>query len=241
MGSCRFVALTGAGVSADSGLATFRDGGGLWESHRVEDVATPQAWRRDPALVWRFYQLRRARLLTAEPNAGHYALTTLEREILAAGGSFVLISQNVDDLHQRAGSRPLSMHGELLVLRCERCAATLFDREHMDPERFVPCPRCNGDRLRPDVVWFGEIPRHLDAIEAAVKDCTHFLAAGTSGAVYPAAGLLALARQAGAATFVNALEAPENLHPADVFLPGRSAQVLPRFVQDFVGGLFPED
>ena len=226
------VVLTGAGVSADSGVATFRGAGGLWEGHAIEEVATPQAWRRDPELVWRFYQMRRAALSTVEPNAAHRALAELERRLAAAGARFTLVTQNVDDLHERAGSRSLlHMHGELALLRCERCGACVRDLEHVDPERYMPCARCTHERLRPDVVWFGELPYHMDEIERAVQRCTHFLAVGTSGVVYPAAGLLQAARTWGARTYVQALEEPENVYPGDLFVPGRAAEVLPALLE----------
>ena len=222
------VVLTGAGISADSGVATFRGAGGLWEGQRIEDVATPRAWRRDPELVWRFYQLRRAALVGVVPNAAHHALVELERRLAGAGGSFLLVTQNVDDLHERAGSRNLlHMHGELAALRCERCGVRVRDLEHVDPEEFVACEACAHARLRPDVVWFGETPYHADTVERALEHCTHFLAVGTSGVVYPAAGFLELARERGAQTLVQALERPENAHRGDVFVPGRAAEVLP--------------
>ncbi|MCB9916575.1 MAG: NAD-dependent deacylase [Planctomycetes bacterium] len=230
----RIVVLTGAGVSADSGLATFRGGGGLWEQQRVEDVATPEAWARDPALVWRFYQRRRAALRDVEPNAAHHALARLERELAARGGALTLVSQNVDDLHQRAGSTVLAMHGQLARLRCEACGARVDDREHLDPARFVPCPRCAHPRLRPDVVWFGEMPLFLDEIEAAVRAAHVFLAAGTSGNVWPAAGYLALARAWSAETVVQALEPPANLDRADRFVGGHAAEALPRLVDEWL-------
>ena len=225
------VVLTGAGVSADSGVATFRGAGGLWEGQRIEDVATPEAWRRAPERVWRFYQLRRASLATVVPNAAHRALAELERRLVAAGARFTLVTQNVDDLHERAGSRALvHMHGELALLRCERCDTRVRDLARVDPAEFVPCAGCGHARLRPDVVWFGEMPYHMDAIETELARCTHFLAIGTSGVVYPAAGLLALAREQGARTWVQALERPENVHPADAFVPGRAGEVLPELV-----------
>jgi len=227
----RVVVLTGAGISADSGVATFRGGGGLWEGRRIEDVATPEAWTRDPQHVWAFYQLRRAALATVEPNAAHHALVELERFLETIGGSFALVTQNVDDLHQRAGSSPIVMHGELGVLRCERCDGRVRDRESVDPERFVPCVSCGHERLRPDVVWFGEVPFGLEAIERATTSCTHFLAIGTSGVVYPAAGYLALARAIGACTFVQCLDEPENLHPHDEFVGGRASEAVPALVE----------
>ncbi len=222
------VVLTGAGVSADSGLATFRGAGGLWEGRALEDVATPQAWRRNPELVWRFYQERRSALGSAEPNAAHRALAELESRLGAAGAGFTLVTQNVDDLHERAGSRSLlHMHGELAMLRCEGCGARVRDLLHVDPERFVSCAGCGQVRLRPDVVWFGELPYHMEEIGRALERCTHFLAVGTSGVVYPAAGFLQEARRAGARTYVQALDRPENVHGRDEFVGGRAAESLP--------------
>jgi NAD-dependent deacetylase len=229
--------LTGAGVSAESGLATFRGAGGLWEGLRIEDVATPHAWRADPARVWRFYQERRAALRRVEPNAAHRALADFERRAAAAGIDFVLVTQNVDDLHERAGSRRLlHMHGELARLACERCGRVVVDREHLDATAFVPCAGCAHDRLRPDVVWFGEVPRHLDEIGERLSTCTHFLAVGTSGVVWPAAGFLSEARAGGAHTIVQALEEPENLASADRFVPGRAGEVLPGLLAEILAG-----
>ena len=228
MSSLQIVCLTGAGVSADSGLSTFRDAGGLWEGHAVEEVATPEGWAADPALVWRFYQLRRGALAGVEPNAAHLALADFEERLVAAGHGFTLVTQNVDDLHERAGSRRLlHMHGELARLRCEACGERIHDLERTDPGAFLACAACGHPRLRPDVVWFGEIPMHLAAIEDAMHGCTHFLSIGTSGVVYPAAGLLAAARSRGATTIVNSLDAPENLNALDRFHPGRAAACLP--------------
>jgi NAD-dependent deacetylase len=226
-----FVVLTGSGASADSGLATFRGSGGLWEGQRVEDVATPRAWRRDPAAVWRFYQERRAALARVQPNAAHRALFALEQGLAARGGAFTLATQNVDDLHERAGSTPLHVHGTLFHLGSERCGARVRDLERLDPQRFVPCAACGHARLRPDVVWFEERVRHVDALVQALEGCTHFLAIGTSGQVWPVAGLLSLAREHGARTIVNALEPPENLGAGDEFLPGRAAEVVPALVE----------
>lgn len=228
------VVLTGAGVSADSGLATFRGAGGMWEGQRAEEVATPEAWARDPEMVWRFYQLRRALLREVEPNPAHLALARLETELEAAGHSFTLISQNVDNLHQRAGSTAIAMHGALATLRCERCGGRVEDLEFLDPHAFLPCPSCDFERLRPDVVWFGEMPLHLDRIDRATRSATHFLSCGTSGYVYPAAGLLAVARESSAETFVNSLDEPENLDSRDRFLPGKAAEVVPRLVEEWL-------
>ncbi len=236
MSARRIVVLTGSGISADSGIATFRGAGGLWEGQRIEDVATPRAWRRDPAKVWAFYQRRRAQLAArgegaVAPNAAHRALRELELVLAARGDAMLLVTQNVDDLHERAGSAPLHVHGTLAHLACERCAVRVHDLEHVDPEVFVPCAACGHARLRPDVVWFEEIPRHLDAVADWVAGCTHFVAIGTSGLVWPVAGFLQAARARGACTIVNALEAPENLHPRDEFLPGRAVEVVPGLVR----------
>ncbi len=221
------VVLTGAGVSADSGVATFRDAGGLWEGQRPEDVATPEAWTRDRAMVWRFYQKRRAQLATVQPNAAHRALATFATRCARSGVRFMLITQNVDDLHARAGSVALPMHGELASLRCERCGARVRDLDHVDPAQFSPCAACGHEALRPDIVWFGEAPYFLAEIEAAMSTCTHFLAIGTSGNVWPAAGLLGAARGRGATTYVQALEEPSNLDPRDRFVVGRAAVEVP--------------
>ena len=226
------VILTGAGVSADSGIPTFRGPGGLWEGHRIEEVATPEAWERDPVLVWRFYQMRRARLLESQPNEAHRALARLEETLSRARLPLLLVTQNVDDLHERAGSRPVHMHGELARVRCESCGYTPRDLEHLDPATFLPCGWCSHPRMRPDVVWFGEMPYHLEQIGQALAACSHFIAIGTSGLVYPAAGFLSEARARGARTWVNSLDPPENLHEADRFLPGRAAEVVPRLVAE---------
>lgn len=228
------VVLTGAGISADSGVDTYRDAGGLWEGHRFEEVATPEAWARDRGLVWRFYQLRRQQLDAVEPNAAHRALVRLEEELGARGEGFTLVTQNVDDLHQRAGSTVLPMHGELARLRCETCGARPVDREHLAEDEFVDCPSCGAGPLRPDVVWFGEMPYHLPEIEAAVARCTHFIAIGTSGAVYPAAGYLSHARAGGAWTACQGLAEPDNLDPRDAFLGGRASEVVPALVEDLL-------
>jgi NAD-dependent deacetylase len=186
------VVLTGAGISAESGLSTFRDADGLWEGHRVEDVATPEGFAADPDLVHDFYDQRRAALDTVRPNAAHDALATLERRWAEpGGGEFLLVTQNVDDLHERAGSTNLlHMHGGLRTAWCLACdthpvwsGSTLA----------APCPACGARALRPDVVWFGEVPRGLDAVDRALRDVDLFVSIGTSGAVYPAAGFVQFA------------------------------------------------
>ena len=226
-GPIHVVVLTGAGVSADSGVRTFRDAGGLWEGRRPEDVATPEAWAAQRELVWRFYQERRSVLPSVQPNAAHLALAALERQLTAANFDFTLATQNVDDLHERAGSSPLHMHGELACLRCEACGARLRDLERTDPAHALPCADCGHAALRPDVVWFGELPYHLERIERDLRAATHVLAVGTSGQVWPAAGFLSAARDWGAAIWVQALERPANAQRDDRFVAGRAAEVLP--------------
>ena len=191
------VILTGAGISAESGLATFRGPDGLWEGHRVEDVCTPEALARDPALVLEFYDMRRRALTEVQPNPAHEALARLDAEW---PGGLLIVTQNVDDLHERAGARRLiHIHGELLSALCRRCGARSRFEDDMigDP----PCPACAvRGGLRPDIVFFGEIPYHMDEIEAALSHADLFVSIGTSGAVYPAAGFVQLARAVGADT-----------------------------------------
>jgi len=181
------VILTGAGISAESGLRTFRDADGLWEEHRVEDVATPEAFDRDPDLVLRFYNQRRRELQDVEPNAAHRALARLEQEW---PGPVLLVTQNVDDLHERAGSENLiHMHGELLKIRCLTCQVVFPCSGDIHLE--TACPRCRASFcLRPHIVWFSETPLGLERIYDAVQHCVLFTAIGTSGSVYPAAGLV---------------------------------------------------
>ena len=180
----RVVVLTGAGVSAESGLATFRDAEGLWEGHNPDEVATPGAFARDPALVQRFYDERRAALTNVLPNSAHLALAQLEQ---ALGDDLLLVTQNIDDLHERAGSsRVLHLHGELRSALCTSCQS-----RHRWLGRLLArpaCPSCGAQRLRPDVVWFGEFPYRMSEVFSALKDADIFCAIGTSGVVYPAAG-----------------------------------------------------
>ena len=191
----RIVILTGAGISAESGVPTFRGPDGLWEGHRVEDVATPQAFRRDPVLVQRFYDLRREALARVEPNAAHKALARLDAEW---PGELLLVTQNVDDLHERAGSRRLlHMHGELKSAWCPACDGRFRWETGLSGE--TRCPACSAPKsLRPDIVWFGERPYHMDEIDHALMAADLFVSIGTSGNVYPAAGFVDLARHAGA-------------------------------------------
>lgn len=220
------VILTGAGISAESGLGTFRDEDGLWSRFRIEDVATPSAFARDPHKVHAFYNLRRAAMRAAQPNAAHRALADLERR---HAGRFLLVSQNVDDLHRRAGSRRVvAMHGALDDARCGACGHVWTAPDSLDP--LSPCPACAAQASRPDVVWFGEPVRHLEQIVAAVERADLFALIGTSGNVHPAAGLMAMARAHGAATVEMNLEPSEVSDDADRLLLGPASQVVPRWV-----------
>ncbi|RZA06285.1 MAG: NAD-dependent deacylase [Proteobacteria bacterium] len=184
------VVLTGAGVSQESGIKTFRDANGLWENHRLEDVASPEAFARNPKLVHEFYNLRRAQLKSTKPNAAHLSLAKLEAEW---PGNFLLVSQNVDDLHERAGSKKLfSMHGQLTQIRCSSCEAAPSPH-HEDLSVASVCPLCQrAGGMRPHIVWFGEVPLFLDEIYRALSQADIFVAIGTSGNVYPAAGFVSL-------------------------------------------------
>jgi NAD-dependent deacetylase len=196
------VVLTGAGISAESGLATFRGPGGLWEGHRVEDVCTPEALADDPELVHRFYDDRRAALADVEPNAAHRALARLDAEW---AGGLLIVTQNVDDLHERAGAKRLiHMHGELLSALCASCGDRGAWAGRLPPG--TACGACDSLALRPDIVFFGEMPYRMDEIDAAIRDCDLFVSIGTSGAVYPAAGFVQTARYVGAATLEMNLE-----------------------------------
>ena len=191
----RIVILTGAGLSAESGVPTFRGVDGLWEGYRVEEVASPEAFKHRPELVHRFYNLRRAALKTVMPNAAHESLVRLEREW---PGSFLHITQNVDDLNERAGAQKLlHMHGQLAKVRCVWCRVVLDWQEDLFVETL--CPECGkAGKLRPDIVWFGEMPYHIDEITRALETVDIFICIGTSGVVYPAAGFARLAAENGA-------------------------------------------
>jgi NAD-dependent deacetylase len=227
--AAKVAVLTGAGISAESGLATFRGSGGLWEGHRVEDVATPRAFQRDPALVWRFYNLRRANLAKVSPNPGHHALVDLEKRL---GANFTLVTQNVDGLHQAAGSRNvLEIHGGLRRVRCVGCASVT----DCGAEALPDLPRCQpcGQLLRPDVVWFEEpLPEEIwkRSVEA-VQRCDCFLVVGTSAVVYPAAGLIDVARMEGADVIEVNVQPSAASARADVLLLGLSGTVLPELIK----------
>ncbi len=190
------VVLTGAGISAESGLKTFRDADGLWENHRIEEVATPEAFVRNPELVQRFYNARRQQLSEVSPNSAHAALAEFEQTF---NGRFLLVTQNVDDLHERAGSHNLRhMHGELKKVRCLLCNS-VHNRDS-DIDGNTQCPACGRNALRPHIVWFGEMPFYMEEIYQALEQCDLFISIGTSGHVYPAAGFVEVARQSGAHT-----------------------------------------
>jgi NAD-dependent deacetylase len=222
------VILTGAGVSAESGLQTFRAADGLWEDHRVEDVATPEAFARDPALVQRFYDMRREAIMAARPNPAHAALARLDA---AWPGRLLIVTQNIDDLHERAGARRvLHMHGEGLSAWCIACDArlpwtgTLLDNP--------PCQSCGARALRPDIVWFGEMPYRMDEIFVALREADLFVSIGTSGAVYPAAGFVRQARECGARTLELNLERSQGSTWFHESRLGPASEVVPEWVEE---------
>jgi NAD-dependent deacetylase len=220
------VVLTGAGISAESGLATFRGPDGLWEGYRVEDVCTPQALIRDPELVHRFFDERRAALATVKPNIAHRALARLDSEW---AGDLLIVTQNVDDLHERAGARRLiHMHGELNSALCAACG----DRGAWDG-RLAPgtaCGACDALTLRPDIVFFGEMPYAMETIYRALEGCDLFVSTGTSGAVYPAAGFVEAARAAGARTLEMNLEPSLGSRQFDDVRIGPAGMLVPAWV-----------
>jgi NAD-dependent deacetylase len=229
----RIVVLTGAGISKESGLDTFRDKDGLWQRVRIEDVATPEAFARDPARVQSFYNARRRNVLNPEirPNAAHGALARLER---AFPGELLLVTQNVDNLHERAGSQNLiHMHGELLKVRCLACEAVQVCQGDLSPAAVCGGCRQKG-RLRPHVVWFGEMPFEMDRIQAALATCDLFLSIGTSGNVYPAAGFVAEARAAGAHSVELNLEPSEGRHHFGEAHHGPATEIVPAYVESLL-------
>lgn len=228
----KIVLLTGAGISAESGLGTFRAEGGLWAQHRIEDVATPEGFARDPKLVMEFYNARRAQAAKAEPNAGHQALARLEAEF---DGEVVLVTQNVDDLHEKAGMRRvMHMHGALTGALCGACA-------HRWPANMVMapgdgCPKCAAAAARPDIVWFGEMPNDMEEIYDHLAQADLFASIGTSGNVYPAAGFVAEARRHGAETIEFNLERSAVGSQFDDIRIGSASQTLPAWVAEVLGG-----
>jgi len=228
------VVLTGAGISRESGLSTFRDADGVWATVRIEDVATPQAYARDPKRVLEFYNARRQGLLEGDiqPNAGHEALAKLERNW---PGDFLLVTQNVDDLHERAGSTKLiHMHGELLKVRCNHCRTVKSWRESIST--LTPCPQCEQPGgMRPHIVWFGETPMQMDTIGSALVACDLFMSIGTSGQVYPAAGFAHEAASVGAHTVELNLEPTDGMFAETIH--GPATRVVPEFVEKLLNSL----
>jgi len=236
----RIVVLTGAGISAESGVPTFRGVDGLWEGHRIEEVASPAGFAHDPQLVHRFYNARRAHLTdgVVQPNAAHFALAKLGR---TRGIGLLLVTQNIDDLHERAGSpEVLHLHGELLKSRCTACGAVAECRGELS--RASICAACGGiDCLRPHVVWFGEMPFGLEEVSAALVRADLFVAIGTSGRVHPAAGFVTRARQAGVATLEINLDETAASAAFDETRRGRAGELVPAWVEEVLAGCKDRD
>jgi NAD-dependent deacetylase len=230
----RIVVLTGAGISKESGLDTFRDVGGIWSQVSLEEVATPEGFRADPAKVQGFYNARRKQLQDAEvrPNPAHEALGRLEREFAGDGRELLLVTQNIDDLHERGGAeRVLHMHGELLRARCLDCSRDSAWPADIEPASL--CPACGaGGRLRPHVVWFGEMPLEMERIYLALAACDLFVSVGTSGNVYPAAGFVQEARAAGAHTLELNLEPSEGATLFAETRYGPASELVPAWVEE---------
>ncbi|HEV2575746.1 MAG TPA: NAD-dependent deacylase [Acidobacteriaceae bacterium] len=224
----RLFVLTGAGISAESGLATFRGSGGLWNGYRVEEVATPEAWQANRELVWRFYSMRRRDAMAAEPNTAHRALAALEEQM---GDRFYLCTQNVDDLHERGGSRRIHhMHGTLFESRCVRCDQPFSDKNFYESSDALPeCKICSAP-VRPHIVWFGEMPLDMNQIYRELDRATVLLVIGTSGSVYPAAGFVHVANQRGIKTMYIGPEEPQNADAFDEILLGTATELVPRLL-----------
>lgn len=232
MDTHRIVILTGAGISAESGLATFRGHDGLWEGRRVEDICTPEALERDAALVHQFYDARRAKLEQVSPNAAHTALAKLDAEWR---GELLIVTQNVDDLHERAGtSRLIHMHGALRSALCQACGDRSAWVDALPPASI--CVRCQRPTLRPDIVFFGEIPYDMEIIAAAIDRADLFISIGTSGAVYPAAGFVRQARVAGANTLELNLERSQGSQYFDDARYGPATLIVPQLVDELLAG-----
>ena len=217
--------LTGAGVSAESGIPTFRGAGGLWRNYRIEEVASPYAWERDPGLVWEFYSMRRRVAGDAKPNPAHFVLAKLEEAI---GDRLFLCTQNVDGLHERAGSRRvIHMHGELFKSRCDRCSRSPFaDEKTYEPAAEIPLCECGG-RIRPHICWFGEMPFEMEKIFTALEKCSMFVAIGTSGVVEPAASFVTHVRGRALRAYVGP-EEPANRSAFDECYMGAAGELLPK-------------
>lgn len=229
------VVLTGAGISAESGLATFRAADGLWADQSIEEVCTPDALARDPGGVCQFYDQRKSLAAQAQPNAAHRALAALERHWREQScGDFLLVTQNVDDLHERAGSKNIiHMHGRLNSAFCIECGFQMARHGPLEDNR--ECPSCHLEALRPDIVFFGEAPRGLPKIQAALKCCHLFVAAGTSGTVLPAAGFAEVAGFNGADRLLLNLELPQSTEHFSTVRLGPASQIVPEWVSEIVG------
>jgi NAD-dependent protein deacetylase/lipoamidase len=223
----KIVILTGAGVSAESGLGTFRDKGGIWTRYDLNEVATPEGFARDPFKVHDFYNARRRNAAKAEPNAAHHALTRLQRSL---PGNVVLVTQNVDTLHEAAGAEAIHMHGRLDRARCAACNAGWVAPVEMFPDD--ACPTCGALATRPDIVWFGEMPQSLDIIAAHLETADFFAAIGTSGQVYPAAGFVSEAARAGAETVELNLEPSDVSDLFDRRITGPASETVPTWVDE---------
>ena len=226
----KIVVMTGAGISAESGIKTFRDSNGLWRNYRIEEVASPIAFKRDPKLVWEFYLMRRKQALECRPNPGHIAIAQLEKKVKENGGEFLLITQNVDGLHKRAGSENIvEIHGNLIYSRCTKCGEVFEDRKIY--EELPPFHHCGG-MLRPHIVWFGEYlnPEHLEIAQKALENCDIFIVIGTSGVVYPAAGFVNIAKNYGKKTVCVNKDKPANIEYFDEFYQGKAGELLPEIL-----------
>lgn len=219
--------LTGAGVSAESGISTFRGVGGLWRNYRIEEVASPDAWNRDPRLVWEFYSMRRRVAASKKPNPAHFALAKLEEKLR---DHLFLCTQNVDNLHEQAGSKNvIHMHGELFRSRCDTCTRPPFhDESTYEPPSEIPQCTCGG-RIRPHICWFGELPFELERISAALDRCTLFMAVGTSGVVEPAASFVRQAKHRARTIYIGP-EEPANVSSFTECHVGKAGEVLPRLI-----------
>ncbi len=220
--------LTGAGISAESGIPTFRGVDGLWRNYRIEEVASPYAWQRDPRLVWEFYSMRRRVAATAKPNPAHIALAKLEAEM---GGRLFLCTQNVDNLHEQAGSRTVvHMHGELFKSRCDRCSRPPFeDSATYEPPAEIPRCHCGG-RIRPHICWFGEVPFEMERIYAQLSRSMVFVAVGTSGQVEPAASFVRAVADRARTIYVGP-EEPSNARSFSHVHLGKAGEILPRLLE----------
>lgn len=227
----KIVILTGAGISAESGIPTFRDSDGLWMNHSIQDVATPDGFKRNPDLVHSFYNKLRSQICTSEPNAAHVALAEFSKKF---GGSVIIATQNIDDLHEKAGSENVyHMHGKLDEIRCVNKGTIIkTETDHTSNDRCKCC--AEPARLRPNITWFSEVPNHIEDIYSHISDCEMFIAIGTSGNVYPAAGLVNFAKEFNAVTISLNLELPENNDMFDFSYTGPGSVIVPAFFKNLL-------